>query len=130
MLNRKKLKDIHNTLAPYWAIALFTLVSTGLSTIWFDWGSFWNGYILDMVGPGWSYILFRGLFTNYTDNAWRKIFSPKRTFSIFILICISIETLQYFKIYDSTYDPLDFLAYGSILIPVFIIDNHITIKYQ
>lgn len=33
-----------------------------------------------------------------------------------------IETMQYFKIYDSTFDPWDLLAYVSILIPLFLID--------
>lgn len=94
----------------------------GLSTIWIDLGDFWKGYVLDMTGPAWNYILFRGLFTAKTDNAWTRFFTPARTLIIFLLVCFGIETMQYFEIYNSTFDPLDLLAYCSILIPLFFID--------
>lgn len=116
------LKNIHDKYAPYWAIALVILCGTGLATMWFDLGTFWKGYVLDITGPAWNYILFRGLFTSYTNNAWFRFFTPKKTLIIFLLVCFGIETMQYFKIYESTFDPYDLLAYVSILIPLFIID--------
>lgn len=105
------------------AVALIIFILAGLSTIWINLGAFWNGYVLGMTGPAWNYILFRGLYTTKANNVWTRFFTPKRTLIIFLLICIAIETLQYFRIYDSIYDPWDFLAYISFLIPLFFIDS-------
>jgi len=112
----------HNKLAPYWAAGLIILCGTGLATIWIDLGAFWKGYVLDMTGPAWNYILFRGLFTSYADNEWTRFFTPRKTLFIFLLVCGGIEGAQYFNLYQSTYDPWDFLSYVSILVPVFILD--------
>jgi hypothetical protein len=119
---------MHNQYAPYWAVTLIILLGTGLSTIWLDLGTFWKGYLLDMVGPAWAYILFRGLFTKKADNIWGRFFTPNRTLKMFLIVLFGIETLQYFKIYDSTFDLWDLLAYISILIPIFLIDSRIIRK--
>ncbi len=118
-------KTKHNASAPYWAAALIILCLTGLLTVWTDLGSFWKGYVLDMAGPAWSYILFRGLFTEYKENKWTQFFTPKRTYIIFVITCFGIEMMQYFEIYHATFDPFDLLAYISILTPLFIIDSKI-----
>lgn len=123
LIEHGSITSIHDRYAPYWAIALIIFGATGLSTIWIDLGSFWNGYVLDITGPAWNYILFRGLFTTEANNTWTRFFTPERTLIIFLLVCIVIETLQYFKIYDSTYDPWDFIAYVSFLIPLFFMDS-------
>ena len=112
----------HDKYAPYWAITLLLLCGTGISTVWFDLGDFWKGYVLDMTGPAWNYILFRGLFTAKADNAWTRFFTPINTLIIFLFVCFTIESLQFFKVYDATFDPWDFPAYISILIPLFLID--------
>lgn len=114
----------HDKLAPYWATGLVVLCGTGLATIWIDLGAFWKGYVLDMTGPAWNYILFRGLFTSYTDNAWTRFFTPPNTLFIFLLVCAGIEGAQYFNLYEATYDPWDCLAYVSILIPLFLLDSY------
>lgn len=116
------IKIRHDKFAPWWAAAIIVLGTTGLSTIWFDLGAFWKGYVLDMAGPAWNYILFRGLYTAWADNAWTRFFTPVRTIIIFLFVCFGIETMQYFKIYDSTFDWWDLLAYVSVLIPLFILD--------
>ena len=85
-------------------------------------GKFWKGYVLDMTGPAWNYILFRGLYTAYADNIWTRFFTSNRTLAIFLLVCFGIETLQYFKIYNSTFDFWDLLAYISIIVPLYLID--------
>ncbi|MBC8214115.1 MAG: hypothetical protein ISR90_00225 [Candidatus Marinimicrobia bacterium] len=121
-MEQESIKIRHDKCAPYWALALFIFGSIGLSTIWIDLGSFWKGYVLDMTGPAWNYILFRGLFTSYTNNVWIRFFTPKRTLTIFLLVCFGIETMQYLNIYDSTFDLWDLIAYVSILIPLFFID--------
>jgi hypothetical protein len=116
---------IHNKYAPYWAILFIILLVTGLSTQWHKAGGFCNGYVLDMAGPAWTYILFRGLFTKYADNKWTRFFKPKMTFISILTVAYSIELLQYFEVYESTYDVADLLAYLSILLPVFIIDQRL-----
>ncbi len=112
----------HNKHAPYWAALLSKLWTVGISTIMIDWGNFLKGYVLDMVGPAWNYILFRGLFTAKADNLWTRVFTPTGTVLLFLSVCILIETLQYFRIYSATYDPWDFAAYFSLLIPLYILD--------
>jgi thiosulfate reductase cytochrome b subunit len=116
-------KKIHDFYAPYWAAGIVILGSIGLSTIWLRLGEFWSGYVLDMTGPSWNYILFRGLFTSWVDNRWRRFFTPTRTVTIFLFVCFGIEAAQYYELYDSTFDPLDLIAYVSILIPLFVLDS-------
>ncbi len=122
MTDQKTPENLHNRNAPYWALALLVFGGVGISSIYIDLGAFWKGYILDMTGPAWNYILFRGLYTTYANNTWTRFFTPNKTLTIFLLVCVFFETLQYFKIYDSTFDPFDFLAYGSLLIPLYLID--------
>ncbi len=113
---------IHNKFAPFWAIALAICCVIGLSTIWLDFGSFWKGYVLDITGPAWNYILVRGLFTKYAENAWLRFFTPIKTFMIIVFVCFVIENLQFLNLYDATYDSFDFVAYLSLLTPVFLLD--------
>lgn len=121
MQNDKSIR--HNKYAPYWALTLIVLMALGLSTLWLDAGKFWRGYLLDMAGPAWSYILFRGLFTAKTDNAWTRFFTPNRTLGILLTACFGIEALQYFHLYSSTFDPMDLLAYSSIIVLLYAIDR-------
>lgn len=115
-------QEIHDRFAPFWAISLVIFMTLGLSTNWLDLGAFWSGYVLDVTGPAWSYILVRGLFTKYKEGAWFRFFTPISTVLIFIAVCLGIETAQYFKLYDSTFDPFDLIAYISLLVPVFVMD--------
>ena len=119
----KIIEKRHNAYAPFWALALIILAGTGIATTFFGSGTFWKGYVLDITGPAWNYILFRGLFTYKADNVWTRFFTPVNTFSIFLAVCAGIETAQYLELYEATYDPWDLLAYISILLPVFLIDS-------
>ena len=113
----------HDELAPYWAVGLGVLCATGLATTWVDLGTFWSGYVLDMTGPAWNYILFRGLFTHQAHNAWTRLFTPLRTLLSFLCVSFCIEGAQYLGLYEATYDPWDLLAYASILVPLFALDS-------
>ncbi len=113
---------MHNRQAPYWAAALVLLCATGLASIWINGGTFWKGYVLDITGPAWTYILFRGRFTAKTDNLWTRFFTPLRTVLIFIAVCYGIEIAQFFGLYKATFDLMDFFAYISVLFPLFILD--------
>jgi len=113
----------HDRQAPYWAAGLGFLLATGVSTTWFDLGAFWRGYVLDMTGPAWTYILLRGRFTRWTANAWTRLFAPTRTLAVIVLACFSIEGAQYVEWYEATFDRWDFVAYVSLLLPVFVADS-------
>lgn len=112
----------HDRLAPFWAVGFVLLCGTGLATIWIDLGAFWKGYVLDMTGPAWNYILFRTRYRSEIHNRWTRFFTPKKTFVIIVIVCFGIESAQYLKLYDATYDPWDFLAYVSILLPLYLLD--------
>jgi hypothetical protein len=116
----------HDHYAPFWAAGLIFLCGTGLATVWTNLGSFWNGYVLDMTGPAWSYILFRGLYTTRVENIWTRFFTPQKTLAIFLVVSFGIETAQYYNLYESTFDPWDYLAYVSILVPLFFLDLHLS----
>jgi len=118
-----KNQNLHDRLAPFWAIGFIVLMGTGLATIWIDLGSFWKGYVLDITGPAWNYILFRALYRSEVDNRWTHFFTPKTTFCIFVTVCYGIEIMQYFKLYHSTFDPWDFPAYVALLFPIFLLDS-------
>jgi hypothetical protein len=124
------LQSQHDRYAPFWAAALFILCLTGVSTTWIDLGDFWKGYVLDICGPAWTYILFRGLFSSYSENRWTRFFTSWRTFFILCGVSFSIEGMQYLEWYPSTFDPWDLLAYVSILFPAFIIDRYLQIRYS
>lgn len=113
---------VHDKYAPYWATAMIFFGVIGIAACLIKRGGFWNGYLLDITGPAWNYILFRGLFTSNRTNFWTRFFTPIRTLIIFILVCFSIETMQFFNIYNATYDPWDLLAYCSLMGPLFLID--------
>jgi hypothetical protein len=122
-LSRQAAKRVRrDSYAQWWAITLVILGTAGISSAWIRLGSFWNGYILDMTGPAWNYILFRRLFTVKTENAWSRFFTPVKTLLIFLVVCSGIEMAQFFGLYEATFDPWDFLAYVSLLLPVFIVD--------
>jgi len=50
------------------------------------------------------------------------MFTPIRTFLLISGICIAIETSQYFKLYEAYFDPYDYVAYISVLLPIFLVD--------
>lgn len=115
--------SVHDKNAPYWATTLVLLLIAGLSTLWFDLGAFANGYVLDMVGPAWVYILFRGLYTAKANNTWTRFFTPVCTLIILSTACFGIELMQYLNLYASTFDVWDLLAYLSLLTPLFLVDT-------
>lgn len=119
----------HDAAAPWWAATLVILCVTGLATNWIDFSdhptmqSFWKGYVLDMAGPAWTYILIRGLFTAWRDTPWARFFQPGRTFILCVGALSAIELMQYLQWYDATFDPWDLLAYISLLGPVYLVDR-------
>lgn len=76
-----------------------------------------------MTGPAWTYILFRGRYTRRADNFWTRFFTPLRTVMLIVAASFAIEGIQYLELYEATFDPWDFAAYISILIPLWIVDQ-------
>lgn len=118
----------HDRAAPWWAATLVILVTAGLSTSWIDLGAFWRSYVLDMVGPAWSYILVRGLYTRWADNAWTRFFTPGRTVLLVGTAAFGIEAMQYLELYEATFDPWDLVAYLSLLVPAFLVDRRTRLR--
>ena len=103
-----------------------TLIITGLSGLYAAFGGepgFRTSYLLDMAGPAWNYILIRGQFNSTGKSILPIQIPPAAAFFLIGGICFIIETMQYFKIYDAHFDPFDYLAYVSLLFPLYLIDR-------
>ena len=79
--------------------------------------------VLDIVGPAWNYILIRGLYSSKNQTFLKIKFSPESAALLIIGICFIIETGQYFRIYEAHFDPYDYLAYISLILPCYLIDK-------
>jgi hypothetical protein len=74
------------------------------------------------------YILIRVQYKQVKPEDQRFMllkFSPESALIIVILAACLIEMSQYFKWYLSYFDPFDFLAYISALLPVYLIDKRL-----
>jgi len=120
----KKLTDVRVIL--FWKTALITLGSLAMLTCFIRISDFVSGYVLDMVGPAMGYILLRVQYTSKQSTFLSFKFTPGLTALLISGICFLIETSQYFNLYDAYFDPWDYLAYISILIPCYLIDRYIS----
>jgi len=117
MIEKKRKKQ-----AKFWKATVITLGIISLSTGLFKTSDFWSSYVLDIAGPAWGYVLIRLQYRINTEGFFNNRFSPEIVFAVIISICFIIETMQFFKLYNSTFDPYDFLAYYSGLFIVYLID--------
>ena len=108
-----------------WKFSLILLGAISLSTGLSKRPGFWTSYVLDMAGPAWNYILIRGQYSDKQTFFFFR-FSPEFALLLIVGICFLIETSQFFKLYTAHFDPWDYLAYVSILIPVYLIDKYIS----
>jgi len=113
----------------FWKIILVLLGSTFLATCVIMVPGFWSSYVLDMVGPAMGYILLRVQYTSKESTFLSFKFSPESAALIIFGVCFVIETSQYFNLYDAHFDPYDYIAYISLLLPCFLIDKWL-IKYS
>jgi drug/metabolite transporter (DMT)-like permease len=113
----------------WWAAALVLLGSVGLATGIISGPRFWNGYVLDIVGPAWNYVLVRGLFSKSQPAMLSKFLNPEAAIILIASACFLIEAAQYLELYDASYDPLDFVAYVSLLIPCYMVDRWLTNRH-
>ena len=106
-----------------WASLVVMLGTISLATGVYRPGGFWNSYVLDMAGPAWNYILLRGLFAPGRRWVLTRFFSPLRALLYVLAVCFVVELMQYFRLYASTFDPLDMIAYISLLLPCYAVDR-------
>lgn len=107
----------------FWKISIILLGSIGLSTGLFKLSEFWTSYVLDIVGPAWIYILIRGQYQSKNATFLSLKFSPELAFALIAGICFIIEIMQFFNLYNSTFDPYDFLSYFSGIFIIYLIDK-------
>ena len=107
----------------FWATSLVILGTLGLATGFYPVQGFWSSYTLDIVGPAWNFILIRGLFAKNQPTFLSKLFTPDLALGSIVSVCFLVETAQYFGLYDAHFDPFDFLAYVSLLLPCYAIDK-------
>ena len=107
----------------YWKAALVTFGTIGLATGAFRIPGFWSSYVLDIVGPAWNYILMRGLFSRTQPAMLSRFLPPEAILVIIVAVCFLIEAAQYLQLYEAHYDPLDFVAYASLVVPCYTIDR-------
>jgi hypothetical protein len=106
-----------------WKAALLVFGIVGLATGVVRVPGFWSSYVLDLVGPAWNYILLRGLFSKKQPAMLSRFLSPERALILILTVCALVETAQFFELYDARFDPSDFVAYASLLIPCYVIDR-------
>jgi hypothetical protein len=52
-----------------------------------------------------------------------RFLTPEGALFLIVAVCGVIESAQYFQLYEAHYDPYDFLAYVSLLLPCYAIDR-------
>lgn len=107
----------------YWKAALVTLGTIALASGLVRSPGFWSSYALDVVGPAWIYILIRGLFSKRQPAMLAPLLSPEGALASIVFACSLIEAAQYFRLYEAHFDPLDFVAYVSLLVPCYVTEK-------
>jgi len=107
----------------FWKITVILLGSTVLATCMIRIPGFWSSYVLDMAGPAMGYIILRVQYTSKESTFLSFKFTPELAALLIFGICFLIETSQFFRIYESHFDPFDYIAYVTLLFPCFLIDK-------
>ncbi len=106
-----------------WKAVLIILGIISLSSGLLKTPGFWSGYLLDIAGPAWGYVLLRGQYKAGNSGFFSIRFSPEGALATIILICFTIETAQYFELYEAYFDPYDYLAYISGILIIYLFDR-------
>jgi hypothetical protein len=106
-----------------WASLVVVLGTISLATGVYRPGGFWNSYVLDMAGPAWNYVLVRGLFAEGRRTVLTRFFTPLKALLFVVTVCFVVELMQYFQLYASTFDPVDLVAYISLVLPCYALDR-------
>ena len=112
--------------ARIWKVVLIFLGIISLSSGLIKTPGFWSSYLLDITGPAWAYVLLRAQYRAGDSRFLSVRFSPGVALMTILVICFTIETAQYFELYPAHFDPLDYLAYISGILPVYLADRYLT----
>ena len=99
------------------------MVAIGLATELIERPGFWSSYVRDIVGPAAIYILLRRLHRPAKSQALSQNFSPEVAAAVILGICFLIEISQYLDLYEAHFDPYDFVAYVSGVLPCYVADR-------
>jgi len=113
-----------------WKIAIMLFGTIALLSGLVKDPGFWSSYVLDIVGPAWNYILLRGLYTSNKSTFMSLKFTPETAAFIIFGTCVLVKTTQYFKLYNAHFDPYDYLAYGSLLLPCYLLDKYLLNRFH
>ena len=116
-------EQIKNYHLIFWKIVVIILGLISLSTGIIKGPGFWTSYALDITGPAWGYALIRVQYKSKNQTFFNIKFTPEIAFLLIVGICFIVESLQFFEIYDSTFDLFDFLAYFSGAFSIYVIDK-------
>ena len=105
-----------------WKFAALFAVTTGGITQFVDFEGFVGSYWFDMAFPVFIYIYLRKTITLSGRNDSSPI---HQNFALLLALFppFLLETAQYFNWYKGTFDPVDFLAYLSLVVPAYLIDR-------
>ena len=112
--------------ARFWKVIVIVLGLISLFTGLLRISGFWSSYLLDITGPAWAYVLIRVQYNGKTDRFLNLRFSPEFAFLCIVTICFLVEAMQYLRLYHSTFDPVDLLAYFSGTFVFYLIDKTIS----
>ena len=110
----------------FWRLLLWISLLLSCSAALVDVPGFWSGYLLDIFFPAFLYIHLRGLARREPHYPWLNRLSPSMILGLIIGITYLLESLQFWGIYKGRFDPLDYLAYVSVLVPCYVLDTWVT----
>ena len=116
-------EEVRKKQAKFWKVCVIILGIISLTTGLYRGSEFWTSYVLDIAGPAWGYVLIRVQYRLNSERFLNIRFSPEIAFLVITGICFILETMQLFEIYNSTFDPNDFLAYFAGVLVVYLIDK-------
>jgi hypothetical protein len=117
-------EQIRKKQAKFWKTSVILLGIISLSTGLYKGSGFWSSYVLDIAGPAWGYVLIRAQYRLNSERFMNIRFSPEIAFLVIVGICFIIEAMQFFEIYNSTFDPYDLLSYFSGVLVVYLVDKN------
>ena len=106
-----------------WASTLVTLGLVALLSGTIRSPGFASSYLLDLVGPPWIYVLLRGRYAHGAPRPMLPGLTPGRALTLVLGGCALIEAAQYLGVYESTFDPWDFVAYAVLVVPAYLLDR-------
>ena len=110
----------------FWKILLWLLLVLGSSAALVGVPGLWSSYLFDICFPAFLYIHLRGLARGVPAQPWLNSLSPPMTLGLIIGITYLLESLQFLGAYKGYFDPFDYLAYVSVLVPCYVLDTRLT----